>query len=256
MGSGGPRGLQILQSGANSVRGGFDSHAFPPLAHAGLVALLATALTAGAVQAAVAEPAPANPASTTRDTTKAAPPRPVATSQAAATAADTTKATKPAAPSPAKFRVTAVDTTRRQPPTEPKGFERPSWVMMRSLAFPAWGQMHNHAWLKAGAIGATEGYLIARLVDDKLELNRLNRDIDRAANDRDKQQALVETYNARSNKFAGRQWWLGALLAYSMLDAYIDAHFRNFSIDLEDDPALPPEERHAAGLKLSWQEHF
>lgn len=30
MGSGGPRGLQILQSGAKHTRGGFDSHTFPP----------------------------------------------------------------------------------------------------------------------------------------------------------------------------------------------------------------------------------
>src|SRR5262245_25337772 len=31
MGSGGPPGLQILVSGASGVRGGFDSHAFPPI---------------------------------------------------------------------------------------------------------------------------------------------------------------------------------------------------------------------------------
>src|SRR5437879_4600598 len=30
MGSGGPLGLQILMSDAFGVRGGFDSHAFPP----------------------------------------------------------------------------------------------------------------------------------------------------------------------------------------------------------------------------------
>ena len=30
-GSGGPRGLQILLPGAKTIRGGFDSHTFPPL---------------------------------------------------------------------------------------------------------------------------------------------------------------------------------------------------------------------------------
>ena len=30
MGSGGPRGLQILLPGAKTIRGGFDSHTFPP----------------------------------------------------------------------------------------------------------------------------------------------------------------------------------------------------------------------------------
>ena len=31
IGSGGPRGLQILLSGAKTTRGGFDSHTFPPI---------------------------------------------------------------------------------------------------------------------------------------------------------------------------------------------------------------------------------
>src|SRR5690242_5557530 len=44
LGSGGPRGLQILRSGVKSVRGGFDSHAFPPLvASLGLAVALAIA---------------------------------------------------------------------------------------------------------------------------------------------------------------------------------------------------------------------
>ena len=51
MGSGGPRGLQILPSGANPTRGGFDSHTFPPpslrRALAPLAALLIAALLAG-----------------------------------------------------------------------------------------------------------------------------------------------------------------------------------------------------------------
>jgi hypothetical protein len=157
---------------------------------------------------------------------------------------------------PAKFHVTSADTTRRQPPTEPKGFDRPSWVMLRSLAFPGWGQAHNHAWTKAAAIAGVESFFIVRLVADQNDLNRLNTDIEHAASNPALQQDLVDEYNTRSDRFIGHQWWLGALLAYSMLDAYIDAHFRNFRIDLEDDPALPPEERRAAGLKLSWQEHF
>ena len=53
LGSGGPRGLQILRSGVKSVRGGFDSHAFPPHAR-GLGLGLALALVAtGAATAAV-----------------------------------------------------------------------------------------------------------------------------------------------------------------------------------------------------------
>ncbi len=35
IGPGGPRGLQILPSGAKTIRGGFDSHTFPPLSRLG-----------------------------------------------------------------------------------------------------------------------------------------------------------------------------------------------------------------------------
>ena len=50
MGSGGPRGLQILLSGGSPVRGGFDSHPFPPLLAPAIVAL-ALIVGAGAVRA-------------------------------------------------------------------------------------------------------------------------------------------------------------------------------------------------------------
>ena len=56
MGSGGPRGLQILPSGANPIRGGFDSHTFPPLARsAALGIVLAAALVAASAGCAGAE---------------------------------------------------------------------------------------------------------------------------------------------------------------------------------------------------------
>jgi hypothetical protein len=96
---------------------------------------------------------------------------------------------------------------------------------------PAWGQMHNGAWWKGRIIGGTEGVLIYRLIDDRNALNDLSAQIDeaRANNDPVTEAALVAEYNDRSNKHVARQWWLGALVAYSMLDAYIDAHFKHFA---------------------------
>src|SRR5207244_11867323 len=77
MGSGGPRGLQILRSGV-SVRGGFDSHAFPPF----FATLFALALSvAGPAYAQTVEP----------DSL----PHPRATVHA-----DTTQVAGPAAPAP------------------------------------------------------------------------------------------------------------------------------------------------------------
>src|SRR5215475_6753744 len=55
MGSGGPPGLQILVSGASGVRGGFDSHAFPPISALAAACLIVVALAA---QPAWADPPP------------------------------------------------------------------------------------------------------------------------------------------------------------------------------------------------------
>ena len=66
MGSGGPRGLQILLSGGSPVRGGFDSHPFPPIFAAAIVALAVLA-GAGAAFAQTSDSTAAPPAAA-RDT--------------------------------------------------------------------------------------------------------------------------------------------------------------------------------------------
>src|SRR5437016_375468 len=121
MRSGGLRGLQILVSGASGVRGGFDSHAFPPsllgeraapgrrgaqgavpaapgrrgLAGAAVAAVAGLALAGALVLAAAVTPA-------------------LARAAAADSLADTTRANatvgRAAAPAPAR-----ADTTRRRP---------------------------------------------------------------------------------------------------------------------------------------------
>src|SRR6185369_14168438 len=88
MRSGGRRGLQIRRSGAVGVRGGFDSHAFPPIA-AGLVAV---------VMACAPSPAAAQSATVRADSTVArdssmAPP-------SAGSGADTTRSHFDIVPAP------------------------------------------------------------------------------------------------------------------------------------------------------------
>jgi hypothetical protein len=50
---------------------------------------------------------------------------------------------------------------------------------------------------------------------------------------------LASSYNALLNGQVGRLWLLGGVLVYALVDAYVDAHFRNFKIEFERDPALP-----------------
>jgi len=51
--------------------------------------------------------------------------------------------------------------------------------------------------------------------------------------------ALADSYNNLLNGQISRLWILGGVVVYSMIDAYVDAHFRNFKVEFEHDPALP-----------------
>jgi Family of unknown function (DUF5683) len=143
---------------------------------------------------------------------------------------------------------------RRTRPTDPKGFGTPFWVMMRSVVVPGWGQAYNHAWWKAAAIAGTESYLIARLVSDHNKLSDLNTQIEAGdPNDED----LINQYNSVLNNYSANQWWLGLTVVYSMLDAYIDAHFRNFKVEFGDDEARPKGgSTKPAKMRVMWRKSF
>ena len=237
MGSGGLRGLQILRSGASGVRGGFDSHAFPPLlCGAALVALLVLpshrSALAGPLADWLAEEAQAPACATwlARD--------PLALAQ-----------TDPAAPAkppggslPEGIRVVGPgsqarsDSARRRP-----WHEQPRYVMARSLLVPGWGQAHNKKWVKAGLVAGVETWLAVNLYRDQKDLDRLLAEFNTALADTldDREDELAVEYNAVLDQRTGRQWLLGLTLAYALADAYVDAHFRNFDIEFKNDPALP-----------------
>ena len=133
------------------------------------------------------------------------------------------------------------DTTAspRRAPQPARGFDAPRWVMVRSALLPAWGQIHNRAWLKAALVAGAELTLIARLVDDTRALDRLEEDIRIAQGrlDDEAEARAVDAYNARLDRRTARAWLLGGLLAYALTDAYVDAHLRNFDVEFGPDPA-------------------
>jgi hypothetical protein len=49
----------------------------------------------------------------------------------------------------------------------------------------------------------------------------------------------VNEYNARLDQRLSREWLLGGVIAYALVDAYVDAHFRGFDVEFRNDPALP-----------------
>jgi hypothetical protein len=122
--------------------------------------------------------------------------------------------------------------------------EQPRFVMLRSLLIPGWGQAYNRAWIKAVGVAGGEIWLGSLIIDDKNALEVLLAAVEdaQAAHDEPRYAEAVNRYNARLDTYVRHQWFFGALLAYALIDAYVDAHFRNFDIEFKHDPALPDDE--------------
>ena len=251
MGSGGLRGLQILRSGASRVRGGFDSHAFPPFLALAVVLLLGMP----PAPPIWADPGPGAPPSGRADSL-AAPP-----SSAAGQVDDRADSTVTSA-APDSSGSGAREIGRRHAPTVPFAsiarFDKPRWVMLRSLVVPGWGQFHNHAWFKMVGVAAAEGSLLAGIVNDERQLDRLSRKIEaaQAVNDEPAFNAAVLAYNDRLATTTNRRWWLGGVIAYALVDAYVDAHFTHFDVEFDTDPALPEGGGTSSEAKLSMRWTF
>jgi hypothetical protein len=180
-------------------------------------------------------------------------------------AADTTRHVQPAAANDtvavtASGRVVTrspVDTVaahRRGGEHYASTFDQPRFVMMRSLLFPGWGQYHNRAYWKAGAVALVEGYLIGRAISDELRLRQLEDDVHRAqeAGDDAAYTDAVTAYNNLLDASVSRLWLLGGVVAYAMMDAYVDAHFVDFDVQFKEDPALRghhPDSRVELGVR-------
>jgi hypothetical protein len=154
-------------------------------------------------------------------------------------------------------RVLAEASARRREraakPIVVKRFDAPRWVMLRSALLPGWGQLHNHAWLKAAGIAAGEIALGAQMWNDERELDRLSKLADRAleAQDEAAYDAATTAYNSRLTDENARRWFLGGVLAYALVDAYVDAHFANFNVEFDTEKG-----KHGKGssakLKVGW----
>ncbi len=138
---------------------------------------------------------------------------------------------------PADSPVTRGDAAAPRPPWH----EQPRFVMLRTLVLPGWGQWHNRSYFKAVGVAAGSGALGVAVLGDRRELERLQREANAAAaaGDQARYAAAVSGYNARLDQYVGRQWLFGAVLVYALIDAYVDAHFRNFDVEFRTDPALP-----------------
>jgi uncharacterized protein DUF5683 len=66
--------------------------------------------------------------------------------------------------------------------------------------------------------------------------------------------SIVGAYNALLNGATNRRWLAVGVIAYALLDAYVDAHFRSFDVNFKVDPALPGGGKTpGARLQIGWR---
>ena len=152
----------------------------------------------------------------------------------------------------------APDTLRNATSAEPAHWsDQPRFVMMRSLLIPGWGQFYNHAYVKAAAVAGGEIWLLSALSSANHDLAQLQVEVDAARESGDPAAlaSATQAYNEKLNHFVSTQWLLGGVVAYALLDAYVDAHFRHFAVEFRKDSA-PPGGPAPAKLRLDLRWNF
>jgi hypothetical protein len=207
----------------------------------------------------VARAAPPAAADTVRASARAAADTLPATARAADSTAAPARATPRAAADSLEASARATpDTAAADTSHRIRLWDQPRMVMLRSLVVPGWGQVHNHAWLKAVGFAGVETWMGLGMLDDRRALDRLTAEVDAAvaANDHARESLAISEYNDRLNRYVGRQWTLAGIVTYAVLDAYVDAHFRNFDVEFRHDPALPADMGGGAATRLDLRWRF
>ena len=110
----------------------------------------------------------------------------------------------------------------------------PTGALWRSFAAPGWGQIYNRQYVKAGAMMAAQGGTLFMAVDNYLTARRYSREAREATDPKIKREKLArhDDYIVETEFWA---WLFVGALAFSMMDAYVDAHLADW--DVSDLPA-------------------
>ncbi|MBI5835622.1 MAG: hypothetical protein HZB25_00090 [Candidatus Eisenbacteria bacterium] len=128
---------------------------------------------------------------------------------------------------------------------------KPYSVMLRSALLPGWGQLTNGKWWKAVLVAGLEGYLAGSAVSAGRDVGRAEDSL-RAAPTLDDSLSIGISLQSARDRRAGFIWWTVGAVGLSMLDAYVDAHFKNF--DVTPVTALPGRRGQAfLGLRVGWR---
>jgi hypothetical protein len=138
------------------------------------------------------------------------------------------------APAVATVRQAAKPDSAATVPAGPAGpwHRRPRYIMLRSVAFPGWGQWANHRPVKAAVVAAGEGYLLWRAVDYGRQEQAKFAEV-RVATDPAEREMLDMQHRALGSHRRDFTWWSVFAGLLSMGDAYVDAQLGNFEAEFK-----------------------
>jgi len=109
--------------------------------------------------------------------------------------------------------------------------KNPNKAVLYSI-IPGGGQIYNKAYIKAGAIIGIQTYLIATAIHNDAKVQDYRDKINSTGDE-----ILLAEYRDKQKEYREKRtrdfWWMGLTLAFSTLDAYIDAHLSNFKEEKE-----------------------
>ncbi len=234
--SGELRGLQILLSGANPVRGGFDSHTFPPVTALVLTLCLIACAVSGTRGATADVQWPWRADSLRATATDQGAGIPLRAARIGDSGPrDAASVAGPEAPAKEPFRPS------------------PGGAFWRSTALPAWGQLYNRRYVRAILFIAGRAYLGYRIFEEGGEANDLETQAKSLPDGAEKN----ATWRARNRALDRRDdfiWWSGLAWLFTMTEAYVDAALMDFDDQFDDERIVPkPEPVVRLGLRLTFQ---
>ena len=126
------------------------------------------------------------------------------------------------------FGQTERGSTVAQPSPPDTALERksPTGALLRSVAFPGWGQFYNRKYFKSAIVFGAEATFITLAAIEWGRMNKHKRNFQNPDYpDRYWEFEQFEFYEDRRNLFL---WITAGIVFLSMFDAYVDAHLYNF----------------------------
>lgn len=108
-------------------------------------------------------------------------------------------------------------------------------ALIRSVAFPGWGQFYNKKYIKAALVFGVEATYIVLAADEWRKTNFHKKNFQSAPPYSPEQYWEFDQYQFHRDRRNLYLWVISGIVFLSMFDAYVDAHLYNFDKEKMED---------------------